>query len=266
MKKNLYFRTVFRRENKFKKFIYDIFLTLAVFFRVPIEVFTRRNFGERYFSLSTTIVIALLLLAYPAVINGGFSMDSGFSSRYYRSRGESEPTFLGTYALWYVFTGLFIYCGYLRWREIKRNPSTFDFGRFSLSTGDVVPLLSNLKIGNKPLSIRAIETIAEPLLFFIPGVVLFLVHQDIGLVIAICSIVYSISYFAAYAAGDNFVLDTIDEMILNDEQNKAFVQNENTDKTKGVRFYSRKPTSEELRERVADSFIVDQKEEETFAL
>jgi hypothetical protein len=74
----------------------------------------------------------------------------------------------------------------------------------------------------------------------------------------VSSIFYSIGYLAAYKNGDNFVMDKIDEMILNEELEDAFVNDKDASETRGVRFYARKPNGEDLRRRVADAFMEEE--------
>lgn len=61
MKKNLYFQTMFQRTNGIKMIILDFFLSIASWPRLMIEVFIRKNFGERYFSLAAAITITVIL-------------------------------------------------------------------------------------------------------------------------------------------------------------------------------------------------------------
>jgi|GEM_PF-4277642 len=49
MKKNLYYTTMFARPSMVKQFILGLFLALSYWFRIPIEMLIRKNFGERYF-------------------------------------------------------------------------------------------------------------------------------------------------------------------------------------------------------------------------
>jgi hypothetical protein len=54
-----------------------------------------------------------------------------------------------------------------------------------------------------------------------------------------------------------FVMDKIDEIILNEEMENAFVNDEDLNKTRGVQFYMRKPNGEELRRKAAEGFFED---------
>ena len=65
MKKSLYYEHVFRRTNAIKEFIYSFFLAIASWPRLLLEVFLRRNMGERYFSFSTAVILLLILCWLP---------------------------------------------------------------------------------------------------------------------------------------------------------------------------------------------------------
>lgn len=262
MKKNLYYRTVFRRENVIKKAIYDFFLGIASYPRLLLEVFIRKNFGERYFSVASVLTIAAIMLFFPGIINSimGLFMDvrnmGSFSGGDYGDYRHSN-SFFSESPIWYLFIVAFLIFSTLRYLEIRRNPSVFDFKKFSLSTGEINPLFYKIQLFGKPISTRWIEIYFEPLLFFIVGIILYLINHKLGVLICISAICYSLSYAGAYRNGDNFVMDKIDEMILNENQYDSFVGNAEADKTAGIRFYANRPNSEELREKVLKSFTED---------
>lgn len=261
MKKNLYYRTVFRRENLIKKAIYDFFLGIASYPRLLLEVFIRKNFGERYFSVASVLTIAAIMLFFPGIINSimGLLFDvrdmRSFSGDDFESYSRHRNSFFSESPLWYLFITAFLVFSTLRYLEIRRNPSVYDFKRFSLSTGQINPLFYKIQLFGKPVSTRWVEIYFEPLLFFIVGLILYLINHKLGILICISAICYSLSYAGAYRNGDNFVMDKIDEMILNENQYDAFVGDMDADKTAGIRFYADRPNSEELREKVLKSFV-----------
>lgn len=261
MKKNLYFRTVYRRENIIKIFFHELFLIFASYPKLLIEVFTRKNFGQRYFSLTTALSVAFFMIFLPRLLRLMFTPSYGYYSY------DVRPDFWSKFASWYIFLGFYLYFVYLRWKEVKRNPSVFDFGRFSLYTGDLLPSLRKLKFFGKIPSVRAFEIFIEPAPFFFAGLILCIIGQPVGYILIIASICYAVSYAAQYNKGDDFVMDKIDEMIMNDEMEKAFVNDMGSDNTRGVRFYARKPKAKTLRQKLTDSFVEDDvsKEEITYA-
>lgn len=248
MQRNLYFSTLMRRQNVLKSFILDAFLGIASYPRLLLEVFIRKNFGQRYFSIATVVTISIIMALSPLI---GDKLSSLRSQDYGGNRGS----FWGHYATWYLFLFAFIYFAWLRWREVKINSSIFDFSRFSLYSGNIHPFFRNLKIAGKTQSIRSIETLLEPTLFFLAGVALLIIGQKLGILLMISSIIYSISYSAAYKNGDNFVMDKIDEIIMNEELTNAFVDDMGAENTRGVRFHMRKPKAKAMRKKLAESFL-----------
>ncbi|CAG5011145.1 hypothetical protein DYBT9275_04891 [Dyadobacter sp. CECT 9275] len=57
MKTNLYYRAVFRRQSMLNEFVMDFFLYFCSYPRLMLEVFVRKNFGERYFSFFSALMI-----------------------------------------------------------------------------------------------------------------------------------------------------------------------------------------------------------------
>ena len=251
MKKNLYYRTVFRRKNAIKEFLLTFFLGVASWPRLLLEVFIRKNFGERYFSFSTAIIMTVILAIFPYAIAQAQSYSS------FGGGGISFWSFVGHNLTWYIFLALFIIVCLRRRHEVKRLPSVFDFERFSLSAGIVNPAFFTIKLGGKDPDIRTVETLIEPAFFLIIGVVLALMAQSVGVLIVVCSIIYSLSYFGAYYIGDNFIMDKIDEMICNENLVASFVDGRKPEETKGFNAYGRKPDNKEFRRRVVDSFFED---------
>lgn len=256
MKKNSYFRKVLRRQNLVQNFIFSFFLGIASYPRLVLEVYLRKNFGQRYFSLASALTVAVILILLPV------AADSIFKTRFYES--GHQLSFWGKYLSWYIFTGGFLFFSFLRWREIERSPSVFEFGRFSLHSGDINPIFYQIKPFGKKINVRSIETIFEPLIFFVLGFILSYFGQKVGILLMTSSILYGFSYAGAYRIGDDFVMDKIDEIIMNEELEKAFVDDLPSDKTRGVRFYTDKPESKQLRQKLSESFL--ENEETTYAV
>src|SRR5258706_15873154 len=120
MTKNLYFRAVVRRENIFKNFCYAIFLAFASYPRLLLEVFIRKNFGERYFRLSSVVTLTAILSVLPWL----FKWMSGVTEQLtFADDGSSQNAAAAGphYLTWHIFTGLFFVVGILRYMEMKRN-------------------------------------------------------------------------------------------------------------------------------------------------
>lgn len=248
MQKNLYYRSVFKRQNVIKDFFLGTFASLSSYPKMILEVFIRKNFGERYFSLASAITIAILLIFYPIGAYRISSMRSAYM-------GDGNSSFWGSYATWYVFTLTFLYTSILRWKEVRRNPSVFNSERFSKYSGDIKPFFFSLPgLKGKP-TLRQIEIFYEPALFLVIGLLLWLMGQSIGALFFVSSIFYSLSYAYAYKTGDDLVMDVFDEIILNKEMKKSFTKDTHESEARGVRYYMRKPNSEEAREEFLDAII-----------
>lgn len=242
MKKTLYYAANLRRENKTKVFFLSIFWGLASYPRLLLEVFIRKDFGERYFKLSASLTIAIVLGLWPYLP----------SVLVPRAFGRESADIMPDYLLWYVFLAGFLFMSFRHYRDQLRNPSVFDFKKFSLYSGKINPFFFGLTfLGSKP-SVRQVECWVEPICCFLVGIFCYAIGQKLGGLLMFCSIVYGGSYMAAYFIGDNFVMDKIDEIILNEELEKSFMDDKGEDETRGYRFVGRKPEDQELRRRVFD--------------
>ena len=246
MKRNLYYRTVFRRHNIIAEAFLGFFLAFCSWPRLVLEVFLRRNMGERYFSMASAISIAILLALFPLGL-------SALADRFHRP--ISQTSFLLHYATWYGFTAAFLYRSYQRQEEIKHLPSVYDFKRFSLSTGLIHPWFWKLEFLGKQGDERQISTLLEPGFCFAVGLGLAILGQSIGSVLIWCSLFYALSYQAAYRNGDHFVMDKIDERIANEELVKSFVEGYSPDDTRGFSFLGRRPADPDMRRQLVDSFF-----------
>ena len=255
MKKNIYYQTTYKRTNFLKEAFLSFFLAISSYPRLLLEVFIRRNFGERYFSFSGALFILVFLAFVPLYAEYGFSLFSSYGYSYHSFRWSS---FLGHNLTWYAFLAGFLYMSILRNEEVKRLPSVFDFQRFSLSTGLIHRRFSNFNINGRFFSTRKIEIWLEPAFFFGIGFVLYLLEQNLGILLMMCSVIYSLSYSAVYHQGDHFVMDKIDEMICSEELVASFVDGRNPDETRGFNFYGRRPANPETRRKIAETFVEDE--------
>jgi len=254
MNKESFYRTVFRRSNPIKDFIFDLFKAIASWPRLLLEVFIRKNFGRRYFSFSNSVMMAVMLAFIPYVV-------SQITSGPFSGRAIDFTDVLTTHFTWYLFLGAFLYFAFLRKREIDQEPYTFDFTRFSDSTGDMLPFLYDLNFRGKKVNIREVETIVEPLLFFAVGMVFTLMGQIVGILIILASLVYSLSYRAAYRDGDNFIMDKMDEILFNQQLFQTLIEGVDPRGTRGINFYGMDRAAPDVKRQVAAMCIEDEAEE-----
>lgn len=267
MKKNLYYRATLGRSSVFKDFLFSVFLTFCLPIRLLIEVFTRKNFGERYFRLSAAIVNLLILGLLPVAIvfyknhyGSSAGMSDPFHSQDAQQQAPAAATLMPHYLLWYIYLVAFLFVCVRHKIAQMHNPSVFDFGKYSLSTGDINPIFWKIQIPMIKTDLRLIECLLEPLPFLVAGIFLYWIGQNLGMLFIVSSIFYGLGYCSVYRHGDYFVMDKIDEIIMNEELEKSFVLDANEEQTRGFRFRGRKPESQEMRRQIMPLFIEDDDE------
>jgi hypothetical protein len=214
--------------------------------KLILEVFIRKNFGERYFSFASAITAAVFLFILPGIF---------LVYGYIFHISDGPRNIIGKPLItWDPFIIVFLIFAIQRRKEIKRQPSVFDFARFSKSAGVLQlwyqKLLDNFQIKDP----RVQECYFEPFPFFVLGVLLAIIGQYLGWLLIYCSIVYCLGYKAGYHLSDHWMMDKIDEIIANEEMEKAFVLEEDADQTRGFKFLPRKPKSQEMRRKLMDNF------------
>lgn len=237
---NSYYHEFFARPAKMKIIFLNIFLELSYYFRIPIELITRRNLGERYFNIILSLFIGAGLIAFPIISSKRFSsMDWGFLFSHF-----------GT---WYLYTAFYFNAVFQRQKEIRTLPSVWEVKRFSKSEGSFHPKLKDLRFGDKQPNPKVMVTVVEPVLFFVPGAILALAQQPIGLLFMVCAVVYSLGYLGAYYKADNFMMDKIDDMITNEELGRVFLEDKEPER--GFEFYGKRPADPDLSRKLYEEYI-----------
>lgn len=239
MTKNVYYRAVVQRNQMTAAQLQALSSWVVSYPRLLLEVFIRKNFGERYFNAGFSYIAFTVLFLFPI-----FTTMGQYEFFHYIPIG----IMWSKYTTWYAFLGAFLYFSIIRQREIAVNPSVYDFAKYSLYSGDVHPFFVNLSPG-KP-NWRKIETLYEPAPFIAAGIVLLLIGQPLGWLLLVSGISYMGGYNLAYIQGDHFIMDKIDEIIMNEELTKVFVDDADAKDSRGVRFQGRKPTGSEMRQKV----------------
>jgi len=253
MQKNLYFRTVVRRKNVILEGIFDFSLAFCTYFRLLQEVFIRKNFGKRYFNMSIALMVGIILFCIPTASDFVYSLLTPKNFYYGDIPNQSDSKFWQHYATWYIFLAAYVIFAFLRWRETC-IPGIFS--RYSLSEGDILPFFQKIRIFGRRLTLRVTVIYVEPGLFFLAGLILQRLHQKIGVLLEVSSIMSALSYAGAYRKGDDYVWDILDQAQMNNAVEEAFTnQNDHFNNKSGVRFYAERPTSEELRKDIGDSMI-----------
>ncbi len=254
MKKNIYYHSYFKRRNALKDFILSAFQWFSSCSRLMLEVFIRKNFGERYFKLSAALTLAAILAAIP-LIDRQLRALYMLIVRQARIRSQEElemlyPSLWPDYIGWYVFIALFVAVSVKHYKDNLRYPSVYDFDKFSLSKGEIHPAFYKVKLPYIKTDMRLIECLLEPGLFFVIGLLLYFIGQSLGTLLMFMSFFYAYNYIATYDQGDDFVMDIIDQMILNEEMEDAFVKDVDASETRGFSFRGRKPAGEDMRRKI----------------
>lgn len=244
-----YFRAEFERKNYIREWFNVIVLSLCSYPRLLIEVFIRSELGERYGSPMSMATVGIALLILP------------WTDWFDHYTGSSTTDVIMSNKMWFCFVAAYAIFAVKRWMEIRRAPSVFDFGRYSKSTGS--PFLFFVHVTDKAgeINYRLIEIWLEPLMVFIVGFLFSFIDSHIALLLMSCAIIYSFSYMAAYNIGDNEIMKINDQSILNEEIEGIIIKNNGPDKSRGVRIYGKRPSTEELRRRLLDN-LKDKKKDD----
>lgn len=222
MQQDHQFHVSFERKSFIKSQILPIFFSFASYPRLLLEVFLRKNFGRRYFSLSTCLMIAIVMFFYPflkAYLYLNFphtfsTMDSDFTTGHELAINQQQD-YLASYEALLLF--VIVFCGFAISHKIDLviKPSGFNFSEHSMYCGDILPIFLKVRFLGKPVSLFVITIFLEPLFFFMAGYILHQYEQKLGLILMICSVWYSLSYIAAFAAGTRLAQDLSDKYVAN---------------------------------------------------
>lgn len=205
MQKNTSLRTV-QKHRRISSFL-SLCFQLSPLPRLMLETFIRSQFGRRYYSMRLALKIFFFLLLFPLFLwfplirylLWGLWPEPNFDA-------NTLSNFWSHYTTWYVFTFAFIVLAIRKKRKAMKN-----WGPTSCP-GVSSPFFYKIKLFGRPLTARFIETIAEPLVTFLIGFILFRLEQKIGHVIMISSVFFSLSYIYAYRIADEKLMDIQDDM------------------------------------------------------
>lgn len=246
---NLYYATVIKRTNSIKMLILGFAIAICSWPRTFIETFTRSHFGERYFLLPLNLFLAAGLAIWP------------FTLSYY---GDSKIDVISHNISWYAYLVLYVIWSFKKYNEIRREPGVFDLEKFSLSTGSIDERFFKLNIFGTKLNRRLVSIYLEPAFALCIGILLVILKQNIGYLIIPSSIIYSLSYAGQYYLGDQFIMNTIDEMICNEQLINSFVDDLPPEDTKGFETYGRRPNNRNFRRKVVDNWMDEEPPADVF--
>lgn len=196
---------------------------------VLLQVFTRRDFGIRYFDFGFALRLALILLLIPVVpmlltdyFSSLLTLKAEIPPQVKEFAGAAGVSFGNEpahetesypYLLWYAFIALFVTASFFRWREQRSQPSLFEQPRHTYFRGTFQPWLGRIEFSWLKKNTRILKCWIEPAVFFLPGLVLLLLGQNLGWLLLITAIICSGYENFAYSLGRSAVLNTYDKMI-----------------------------------------------------
>lgn len=231
--------------------------------RTLIQLFTRKNFGERYLSATAVFVLLIVFAGVPIVLNWGIKTKlSLYDQQLYRLAGLQPPTVFQKYLLWYVLAGLIFILAVIHGILSQNQKSSIRAKKYSYYPGRSHAFFYLLPFAKKNNGQKTIEIFYEPLIFIILGIVLQKIGRPViphhwyqmtshflGLILIIASIWYSVSYIAGHQLGRDFVLDNTDSMIRNDQMSSDFSEKQ----TAPGKFYNSRPAVTQAEQNTDDS-------------
>lgn len=276
MKKQLFFKT----PSNFR-------LHLTRQARLLIEVFTRENFGERYFRLRHSIIVVIVLGIFPIVMikllnfialakAGVAPLIAFLSSATGGSRQalSHETGYNGSevvvhtivpYIAWYAYLSIFLALSIRHYLDLKREKHVFNFDKYSYDSGSLIKFFDNLffkiKIPKMETNARTINCFIEPGVFFLAGLALWLVGQNLGMLLMICGVTDCLSSLREYEEGDNMILDKIDERLTAEDLQLFFMEDHvDQDKFGALRLTRQPPSDAAMRREFYEEWIKDRDE------
>ena len=213
-----YFRAVYYYENILKSVGYGFIKALAHWPSILIHVFTRKNMGERYYTLAAPVTFSIILL-----------LPFFLKEELYFFEDIVE------YFNYFSISFLVVFLGFSikRRLEIKRTSHEFDETSFSKFEGERVLYdwttlkFKNNKVVQELLDKHFIETRFESMLAVVAGLILLIFPFSflVGLLLFISGLLDMARTHVRYAKGRDFVLDYYDNLIISEEFKDTFVNN-----------------------------------------
>lgn len=237
-KRNVFIEIHHGRGNIFLMLFTDFFMMFASAASSIIEVFMRRKFGERYITLSQSLIITIgMFFAYEYILKP------------FRLKG-------GLFLM--IFTAIYLGFAIYHRSEITKYGTAYDFKRFSLSDGEIAPFWSKI-IGRNILGLKInlyrVHVFFEPLIPILIGAffLLFDFTRAVGGTLFFCGFVFGLKNFTKAQRGRNWVLDNIDKKISNEMKYDIFIGRKPRNETKGLYFPIELPEDEETRQALCNA-------------
>ncbi|MEM6721114.1 MAG: hypothetical protein AAF611_17425 [Bacteroidota bacterium] len=238
--RNIFVETHFGKPNLIVALLKDFFLFIAIYGSSVVEVFLRKRFGERYFSLSHSVILIFLILYFGNFLSKVLNIENSF-------------------IILIIF--MIIYLGFsLKHRmEISKYGTTYDYKRFSLSNGEIASFWNKL-IGQSAYGVKiseySVRVVLEPAIPFIVGFILsfFSLFALVGITLMLSAICLAIKNFMQAQIARNWVLDIIDNKIANETKHDLFITGKSSRETKGVYLPIELPKDKQTRQYLYNTF------------
>tara|TARA_A100000171_G_scaffold35638_2_gene34193 strand:- start:8658 stop:9476 length:819 start_codon:yes stop_codon:yes gene_type:complete len=238
-----------RRDNIILTALVGLGFALAKYPSIIIEVFYRKKFGERYFTLASSVFIFLLLLLIslaPKIVAFIFMFL------------DMQPNFdNGFDVVLFLFACAFLFKSIKQRQEISKYGVTYKLDRFSLSQGEYHKFFND-RFGQKlygiPVNSKTIQILFEPSVPIIAGVVFLLIpyFQVLGAILLFCGVIMVIRQFGRAMQGRNAVLDIIDQNIMSQNKAGILMEEKPMEEVHGIRLPVALPTDENVRQLLFD--------------
>lgn len=216
--KHHFFAAIYRYQNLGREILQGLIITLSHWPVLPIIVFSRKNMGERHYSLAAS-------LTYFAILSLPFLFRKEF-----RYAGDFFELFN-----WFmlIFMFVFLLFSIIRRLEFKRNSQEFDPNKFSFYEGDrYIFFFTKEKFRDNALITRILSSIFitkhfEGLSAVAIGILFtaFPFSAAVGVLLILGGLLYIGRTNVMYSRGRQFVLDQYDNLIVSAEFAEAFVEN-----------------------------------------
>lgn len=231
-------KTNFRRVQYRTSFADGTFLTLINSYasrpRLLLEVFVRKNLGKNYFNIGSVFSVAWRVALFPLLVHyipklwdllfshnerGVYGNDwwNFHPERHYLRNDTFDFTFLKIYGGWYVLLLAFLIFAIIRWTETMGNRG--NSGNVSTHMGDINPFFFKLDFLGKPTN-ENISIVYEPLVFLAVGFLALTIGQNVGWLIIVSAIFYSLGNYSDFKYAEKVLTNTQDMM----KNNKALQQ------------------------------------------
>lgn len=250
------------RNNLIKPLIQHVVVGLSSYPALLIELFTRKKFGQRYMSVASCVTAILAMFFFAILLQ---STQRTFLSLFgIRSHGS----YFGFSEILVLMFGLVAYFKAIQHkRERMKLGGTLDFNRYSRSWGipcaywhKLEKMLPTFLLKKIPFNNHNIRQYYEPFSAILIGLILiaFPFGRTLGMILFFCGILYYARTRIQFSWGRAYVLDHIDQVILNEELHKFWTGAlEENDDMRGVMVTTPIPKTPEQKTTLAQHVLND---------